>query len=827
MLTLHLARSTVFLAAMTLLLVLLVRVSRLKSAIMHRAIWGTALLVSLVGFAIPIVVPVVGEPETPWQASPEPSDNAAAMSPFDPQPSRQHELSIPQTSTETIAAPLLPEPQIAEPSVYDIVQTWLMQHWQSLVLSVWGLGVVVLLARRLVSHAMLTVRLFRQVKPIDDATLACWETLLVRHGFRRTAVPIRLTESVGPAITRSGCGFVLLIPETLWDELSPELRDGVLRHELGHLVHRDTLLALPVFVLAALQWFNPAAWYALKRYNEASEWHADEFAYGTQSDGSSLLAETFLVIHRSTESLGFYLHSFARFSTLDRVDHLITLEQSGKEHAMKKFFVGAVALTLLFAGTFRVEFVAVAKTETSETSVATEPQIPEIPSETPITPEPEETVSPVTAKQTVMQEGFRMTGRVLMPDGTPAKNAAIAGAGFRNTNTVYGYTITTDQEGRYDFESFLHGPDIDAFSFQAYLSHYPENTPEEELHDVFARYRLPEIFEPLVSDIKTFYRDDSNGMRLIRIECDFTLQEGFPLHGTVRYTDGTPAKNAVVGFIPTKTPEVFKEPMCANFSRGARTDDEGKYLIYLSPGEYRISAYQGQNDETAEVGPGSNPEVDLVLKKITLVRFLRADGTPLFQTSPKHALNLSCWKIGELDASGNPTTLSMGSGGYMNNNGDIEEVPQGETYILFMSDDFQEGFVGKIPTGLDNLAVYAAQLVPTAKARFRILDASENPLVRRDVFCYVKVKHTLGGESCTGLRVGDVIRTDDQGYVTIPVPALGEFADCFRYQLDVSHPKNKNVKARIEPIFTPTTPGKTTDCGNVVLDDSAGNKPTE
>jgi len=425
-LLLHLLRCSLFLLTATLLLELLVCVCRLKSAAMHRAIWGAVLLVSLLGFAIPIAVPVVHVSETPVQVSPEPLANPASM----PQVVPQHVSSLPEQHEALLTPPHTSSPFSLPPDPLPLIPSRLIQHWQSLVLTVWVLGVAVLIVRQLISHTMMGVRLLRQVKPIDDATHRQWETLLTRHGFRRTAVPIRLTESTGPAIIHSGVGFVLLIPEAFWDELTPELRDGVLRHELGHLVHRDTLLSPLAYLLATLQWFNPAAWHVLKRYNKATEWHADEFAYGLCHDGSSLLAETFLAVHRSTESRGLTLHSFARFSTLDRVNHLTILEQSGKEHAMKKYIIGAVALTLLLAGTFRIEFVAVAKTVTGNASQ-------------------EITVGNVSDRledTTETTTNAVIRGRVVDEDGNPVANAKV---GYFGISWKTELPTTTDQNGEF------------------------------------------------------------------------------------------------------------------------------------------------------------------------------------------------------------------------------------------------------------------------------------------------------------------------------------------------------------------------------------------
>ncbi|MGL6194009.1 MAG: hypothetical protein ACRC2T_04215, partial [Thermoguttaceae bacterium] len=105
---------------------------------------------------------------------------------------------------------------------------------------------------------------------------------------------------------------------------------------------------------------NPAAWYANKQFALATEWYADEFAYTSAIGGSGLLAETFLAIHLASETHGIYVHSFAKFNTVERVERLEFQEQNGKEHFMKKLLLYIVAIPLLFCGTLRITFVPAA-----------------------------------------------------------------------------------------------------------------------------------------------------------------------------------------------------------------------------------------------------------------------------------------------------------------------------------------------------------------------------------------------------------------------------------------------------------------------------------
>lgn len=425
-LLLQLAKSAVLLAVLAGLVLLLVRVGKLRSAAMLRMIWGGVLLVSLLGFTLPIRIActprqtsvpnemhVIATPSVAMNETPIFTDVPIV----EPQPILSSESPGKATSVTR-------EPEIAEPSLQISFYERAATHAKTVLLIGWGLGFFGLIGHRLVSHFLLMVRLFRQVRPMDDATCRQWESLLKRHGFRKTAVAVRSTDATGPAIVRNGFGFVLLIPETLWGELSPDLREGVLRHELGHLLHRDTFFSPLAFLLASLQWFNPAAWFVLKRYNEATEWHADEFAYGTQKCGSSQLAETFLAIHQSTESQGLYLHSFSRFRTLDRINRLVTIEQSGKERTMKKYVIGTIALLLLSAGLFRIEFVAVAET-------------------------PEVTNVVDTKREAAFWSDTtrRITGTVLDPDGKPVQGAIVGGCYQGPCSEI----VKTDEEGKFEF----------------------------------------------------------------------------------------------------------------------------------------------------------------------------------------------------------------------------------------------------------------------------------------------------------------------------------------------------------------------------------------
>jgi len=75
---------------------------------------------------------------------------------------------------------------------------------------------------------------------------------------------------MGPVLCRLPGGWELLLPLDLWRRLTPAGRLAVLRHELAHLKRADAWKSLLVRLLAVPHWFNPAAWWAVHKFDEAA-----------------------------------------------------------------------------------------------------------------------------------------------------------------------------------------------------------------------------------------------------------------------------------------------------------------------------------------------------------------------------------------------------------------------------------------------------------------------------------------------------------------------------------------------------------------------------
>jgi uncharacterized protein (TIGR03435 family) len=69
---------------------------------------------------------------------------------------------------------------------------------------------------------------------------------------------------------------VLLLPEGIFDRLTPAQLDAVIAHELCHVRHRDNLIAAIHMFVETVCWFHPVAWWIGRRMVEERERACDE-----------------------------------------------------------------------------------------------------------------------------------------------------------------------------------------------------------------------------------------------------------------------------------------------------------------------------------------------------------------------------------------------------------------------------------------------------------------------------------------------------------------------------------------------------------------------
>ncbi|HEV7223339.1 MAG TPA: M56 family metallopeptidase, partial [Pirellulales bacterium] len=147
-------------------------------------------------------------------------------------------------------------------------------NWRCLAAAVWLAGIGTTLARWILRYARFVGEL-PLGEPASSADQQTWERLLAERKVRR-AIPLRISDRLGPALCRLPGGFRVLAPRSLWHDLSADGRLAILRHELAHYERGDVWKSLIARLLALPQWFNPLAWRAARNFDEGAEWACDD-----------------------------------------------------------------------------------------------------------------------------------------------------------------------------------------------------------------------------------------------------------------------------------------------------------------------------------------------------------------------------------------------------------------------------------------------------------------------------------------------------------------------------------------------------------------------
>ncbi|PWB78381.1 MAG: hypothetical protein C3F15_01925 [Holophagae bacterium] len=155
-------------------------------------------------------------------------------------------------------------------------------RWPTLMLLGWAAGTGIALARLGIA-LWCTRRLIRHASPTaDPAWLADLARARRRVGLRR-AVRMVISHQIEIPATVGVLRPTIILP-TSADTWQPERREAVLLHELVHVSRLDWPLRLVARLARACYWFNPLAWWAVRRLDLEQELACDEevVALGTR-----------------------------------------------------------------------------------------------------------------------------------------------------------------------------------------------------------------------------------------------------------------------------------------------------------------------------------------------------------------------------------------------------------------------------------------------------------------------------------------------------------------------------------------------------------------
>jgi len=192
-------------------------------------------------------------------------------------PSETVQVNEPLTAPATIAGPLtsisVAPAHIRAPSLFTLPLFAIL---------VWLTGAAVYFSFCLLQYRRFAVWARRQTPASHSHVLVAFRDAQRLLGYRREIAILATTTLRVPALF----GFLhprLLVPQAMLDTWSAgELRHALL-HELVHARRRDHLLNWGLIVVQAMHWFNPIAYFALRRLRAERELLCDAVALSCMS----------------------------------------------------------------------------------------------------------------------------------------------------------------------------------------------------------------------------------------------------------------------------------------------------------------------------------------------------------------------------------------------------------------------------------------------------------------------------------------------------------------------------------------------------------------
>jgi len=360
-LLMELARTTLLVAVLGAAMWLVLRLARVSSPTLHRVCCVMVLLAGWTLMRWPVDVAWYEAPPTPVVAlAAEPIEEPESFTPpIDPKL-----LSPPPEFGAGMAAPALAAPEVeaatTEPQFARLPNpmpevtpqpAWQIV-WEQLAVAVWLIGIVAVVGWWLVGYLRFLSQMPRGLDCSPD-----WQeefaAACVGQG-RAGRVEFRVTEDAGPLLCRLPRRTVLLVPRGLWSALDAVERRAILRHELEHLSRGDLWKSLAVRVLALPHWFNPAAWLAVRRFDDAAEWACDRAAMDEQP---TAYAAMLLRLGELAGTRARFGSAMSNRPLTTRIRRLLTLNGT-EDSAMKKACLISLLMLVVPLALVRVNLVA-------------------------------------------------------------------------------------------------------------------------------------------------------------------------------------------------------------------------------------------------------------------------------------------------------------------------------------------------------------------------------------------------------------------------------------------------------------------------------------
>ncbi|AMV16930.1 M56 family metallopeptidase [Planctomyces sp. SH-PL14] len=254
----------------------------------------------------------------------------------------------PETLDQTAEAPAAASIDPSRPAAASI-------DWRRMLVGGWAGGAALVLATLLFHFGCVRLAL-ANASPARSAWTKELQELGLELGLRRD-VRLMVHPQVGPFLTWAPGGYRIVVPVRLWNRLSAEERKAVLHHELCHLRRGDLWASLVARAVVALHWFNPLAWYAASRFDEAAEWSCDALMAEESPVRAPRLAQALLAVAQVGARSPLMATAATGGPLFQRIRRLVADREGGDSWMQRGLWTGTL-LAVGLAGLVDLRFVA-------------------------------------------------------------------------------------------------------------------------------------------------------------------------------------------------------------------------------------------------------------------------------------------------------------------------------------------------------------------------------------------------------------------------------------------------------------------------------------
>jgi beta-lactamase regulating signal transducer with metallopeptidase domain len=266
----------------------------------------------------------------------------------------------------------------------------------------WFAGMIVLSARWAWAYVVFVSGLPRPLATAEASSngwIAELRDVCEEFGLRRP-IPLCVTTQTGPALCLASGGYRLLVPQAAWARFSIEQRRSILRHEMAHYVRGDLWKSLLARLLAWPQWFNPLAWLAIRRFEEAAECACDDAVVKAAPENAFDYLRALLELGTNDLATS-ALQAAAGGGSLERRIRRL-LSPTSEDSVTRKLVAVTVALVLVAGGFARIRFakagLPVSKIESAQNQLPSDPpRTPPVLSPIAVLPSDQPLVPPVVS----------------------------------------------------------------------------------------------------------------------------------------------------------------------------------------------------------------------------------------------------------------------------------------------------------------------------------------------------------------------------------------------------------------------------------------------